>query len=135
MPQNAGPLSNAQRQTIRRWIAEGARNDDLHAPSFQIDREHVRVSREKPTRISGRVNTQAYLVVSARDPRNNRILWSEVGSVKQPKEANDAGAPGDLIHWDLRAGTGWPESVTVELSIFYAQGDPRDSELYTREPE
>jgi hypothetical protein len=135
MPQNGRPLTAAQTETIRRWIAEGARDDGLRAPDFQLIRENVPMRREKPTRIFCRLHTRAYLAVSARDPRDGLVLWSEVASVKDPKDPSDAAKPGELIEWDVRAGSGWPAKVTLELSIYYAEHNPRDSQFYYRAPD
>jgi hypothetical protein len=133
MPKHGRPLAPARIDAIRRWIAEGARNDDLPVRSYRMTRAAVPMEPAKVTRIFCRVNTPAYLVISARDPGSGSILWSDVASVKAPKEGMDAGEPGELISWDLRAGTGWPNTVTLELSINYAAGEPTGADFYTEQ--
>ena len=135
MPQGGRPLSAGQIATIRRWIDEGATDDDAQVKSYRLTRPGVRMERGKITRVFCRVNTAAYLSVTMRDPNDGRLLWSEVASVKKPKEGGDAGEPGQTITWDLRAGTGWPDVVTLELSIEYAASEPRGTEFYARPAE
>jgi hypothetical protein len=84
------------------------------------------------TRIFCRLNTEAYLILTMRDPRQDRLLWSEVATVKKEKEPGDTGEPGQLLSWDLRSGEGWPETVTIELSIQHAASEPEGTKFYAR---
>jgi hypothetical protein len=104
MPKDGRPLSSVQLGVLRRWINEGARPDDLVTKTYQFTRPNVAVYTDKITRIFCQVDTQAYLLISARDPRTGRTLWSDVASLKTPKESVDAGEPGQAISWDIRAG-------------------------------
>src|SRR4051794_26607485 len=130
MPKDSRPLPDAQIGTIRRWVEEGAKDDNLAVRRYRVVRRAVPMQIGKTTRVFCRVNTQAYLVMTMRDPRNGRVLWSDVASVKTPKEKVDAASPGQLISWDLRAGYGWPRAVTLELSVEYAASEPQRTELY-----
>ncbi len=132
MPKEGDPLSARQIGTIRRWIAEGSRNDNLPVKTYRVTRAAVPMRKDQATRVFCRVNTQAYLTVIARDPRNGHVLWSDVASLKSPKEKMDAARPGDLIWWDLRAGYGWPKEIRLELSVQYAASEPRGTEFYAQ---
>jgi hypothetical protein len=123
MPKESQPLSEIQIRAIRRWIAEGATNDNLPVKTYRVTRKGVRMELSRTTRVFCRVNTQAYLELTMRDPVSRRVLWSDVATVKKP---------GKLMSWDLRAGYGWPNAVTLELAIRYAASAPRGTELYTR---
>ena len=81
--------------------------------------------KDKITRVTCRVNTEAYLILSARHPEDNRVLWSEVATVKKRKDPSDTAEPGQLMSWELRAGDGWPDTVTIELSIPYSLSEPQ----------
>lgn len=130
MPKNARPLSSTQIGLIRRWIAEGARNDDLPSNVYTVKAPRVAMRRSQVTRVFCRINTEAYFVLTARDPKNGRVLWSDVATVKKPKEPIHTAEPGELMSWDLRAGAGWPDIVTIELAIHYAASEPTGTELY-----
>jgi hypothetical protein len=125
MPKDGPPLSTDQIATIRRWIAEGARNDNLPVKTYRITRQDVPIGPEKPTRVFCRVDTKAYLVLTIFNPRNHRVLWSDVA----------VSEPGKRMTWDLRAGSGWPEAVTLELALQYAEAEPHETEFYAQPPE
>jgi hypothetical protein len=129
MPKDGRPLSGSQIDTIRRWIAEGANDDDLPPNAYRTVLPGVAVSAARVTRILFRVNTTAYVTVVAKDPVRSTALWTEVGSLKKPKEAGDVGEPGETICWDIRGGTGWPTSVDLELTVQYATEKLRDVEF------
>jgi hypothetical protein len=130
MPKNGQPLSSTQIGLIRRWIAEGARNDDRPSNVYTVKAPRVEMRRSQVTRIFCRISTEAYLVLTARDPRNGSVLWSDVATVKKHKEPIHTAEPGELMSWDLRAGVGWPDVVTIELAIEYAASEPTGTELY-----
>ena len=132
MPKDGRPLTSVQIDLIRRWIAEGARHDSPPVTTYRLTRTGVPVTRTGITRILCRLNTAAYLVVTLRDPGNGRILWSDVASVKTPKEAVDTAEPGQMMSWDVRTGKGWPDRVNLELSIDYAAVEPGGTELYAQ---
>jgi hypothetical protein len=134
MPKDEAPFSTAQIETIRRWIAEGAKNDDISAQTYRIKRTGVRMELAIPTRVSARVDTEGYVVVTVRDAANGRLLWSEVAVVKSPKGRNATAEPGQLMSWDVRAGNGWPSVVTVELTVQFAAREPRIIELNAPAP-
>lgn len=134
MPKDGPPLASAQIETIRRWIAEGAKNDDAPVPTYRIKRTDVRMGQSTPTRVSARVDTEGYAVVTMRDPVNGRVLWSDIAVVKSPKGRNDTAEPGQLMSWDVRTGNGWPSVVTLELELQYAATEPRRMELNATAP-
>ncbi len=119
MPAGGAPLSAQQTATLRQWIAEGAKEDAEPAPHVrQFDNVKL------PGRITCTVPVQAYLTITAANPASGQILWSDTASIKTPKEQNDAGQPGQPIHWDLRQAPGWPPSVTIRLTLQHTT-DPR----------
>jgi hypothetical protein len=132
MPKEGRPLSSAQMDILRRWINEGAKPDDRVTKTYLLTRRNVAVYMDKITRIFCRVNTQAYLVISARDPRSGRTLWSDVASLKTPREGGDGGEPGQVISWDIRAGEQWPAFVTIELKVEHATGILKGARLCTK---
>lgn len=129
MPKDGRPLSQTQIDTIRRWIDEGAKDDDLPPRAYRIVRSAVPVDAKRVTRVVCRVNTPAYVIVIARHPTQQTVLWTESASFKSPKEAGDAGEPGETVRWDLRAGTGWPTTVNFELTVQYATRELSDIEF------
>lgn len=117
-------------QLLRRWISEGARSDNVPVPEQKLTLHDVVFTPGKPVRIFCRVKTECYLTLTVRDPTRKSELFFDVAAVRAPKEQGDAGAPGELIHWDIAAGTAWPEKATAELTIRYAAAEARDTEFY-----
>ncbi len=134
MPRGGRRFSPALIQTFRRWIAAGAKMDAVANRSYTRTLRKVRMIRGKTLVIYCRVNTNALLVLNLRDPHTGRTLYNDMASIKSPKERVDAGEPGQPISWSLRPEPGWPEFVTVELTIEYPARIPRDTQLYTRSP-
>jgi Planctomycete cytochrome C len=132
MPLGGRALSPEQIETIRRWIAEGAQRDVTAAKKYTRALTDIRLDRSKILRVFCRVDTEAYLTMTVRDPRNKRPLLTEVASIKSIKEQSDAGETGELISWDVRAGSAWPGSVDIELTIEYAADEPRRTEFFVR---
>ncbi len=119
MPIGGKPLSGREMALIRQWIAEGAAED--HA-SMAIQSKQL-TGLELPAggalRISARVPGAGFVTVRVTDSAGN--AWFErVGAVKEEPEEADLGKPGDLLAWDVRSGTGWPNRVTVTLLVQYA---------------
>jgi len=127
MPLGGVPLTAEQIARIRRWIAEGAREDAgvRHAPKLAIAK--IRVRRTDPLRIECRVPVAAYLVLDV--VAAGRILYERRASVKSPKDRGDAAVPGELVSWTIWPERGWPATVAIELSIRYAEGELRGASL------
>lgn len=135
MPQSGRPLSTEQIAAIRNWIAEGARDDGPVRPAAALVREDVPVTANTAMRILCRVDTPAYLEITARDENSGRILWSEVATVKEQREAMDAGEPGSDVVWNLRAAPGWPQTVTLVLRVYHAANAPVNVVLEAHSPD
>ena len=131
MPLGGRPLLPAQIATIRRWIEEGAVEDAAVLPKRTLNLAKVSLPQGRTLRVFCRVDTESYLIVTVRDPRNQRTLFEAVASIKSPRERVDAGQPGELIWWDISAGDGWPKFVSIDLTIQYAAAEPRDVQFFT----
>jgi Planctomycete cytochrome C len=135
MPLGGRPLGPEQIAVIRRWIAEGATEDADHTSKYVTRLRNVRLARVPVLRVVCRVNVQAYLTLRVSDTSGRRTLFTEVASLKSPKERGDAGAPGERIWWDIHPGRKWPSRVMVELIVQYAAAEPRGTELYLEQRE
>lgn len=134
MPKDSTPLLPVQIATIRRWIEQGAREDSVRVPSLRRVLPSVPMNMKTPIRVQCKVNVPAYLVVTMRRPGpKGEVLWQDAVSVKKPKQKGDAGEPGQMIQWDLRAGYGWPRFVRLELEIRYASTAAVEA-LFTAKP-
>jgi hypothetical protein len=120
MPIGGAPLSREQIQTIARWIAEGAAEDVDTTPRHVRTVPNIRAGKQKLLQIRASVDTQAYLILTVRDPSTRRALLTEVASVKTPREVNDSAAPGEPLVWEVRTERSWPELLEVELVVKYA---------------
>lgn len=129
MPLGGRPLSPEQRETIRRWIAEGAKDDGRTLPTRTFRLAGSEVDAKRILRIRCRMEASSYVRLTLRSPEDGRILLSEAVSVKTPKEHYDAGVPGEPIHWDVRAGPNWPGTIDIELTVESPGGDPGEAYL------
>jgi cytochrome c len=134
MPLGGRPLGAGQIAIIRRWIAEGGSEDADTTRKYVTKLPHVRVSGAPVLRVVCKVNVRAYLTLRVSDTGGRRALFTEVASIKSPKERGDAGVPGERIWWDVHPGKKWPRRVVVELTVQYAPEEPRGTELYVEWP-
>jgi mono/diheme cytochrome c family protein len=112
MPLNAPPLGDADAGTIRRWIAEGARQDQARPePMLHVARFQVKAS--VPLRIVAQSPVEAYLVLTIRG--KGRILREE-GAVRQGE-------------WNLRPEPGWPKRIAIDLRLEHTGGAPGGARL------
>ncbi len=111
MPLAAPPLEAEKLALIRRWVAEGAREDPDTTAKYQVKLERVRRGRLE---VQARSPVAAYLVVSVRD--GDRVLLERAA----------AGVSG---RWTLQPERGWPRRLTVVLTIAYAAAEPVGSTL------
>ena len=126
MPLGGRPLSAAQITLIRRWIAEGAKEDPDTTEKYEL---RLAGLRSQPLKIQARVPYQSYLILTVRGAGKREVLYTDVASVKSPQERGDSGTPGEWISWDLRPGKHWPRRITVELTVAYSQSEPWGAEL------
>lgn len=129
MPQDGRPLSDEQIQMVRRWIAEGAKQDVRLVSRNLRTLPPMALGAGQILRVRCRVKTAAFITITARDPRTRRALFTESATVKSPKDKGDSAVPGEVLTWELRAGTGWPKTVLLELLVEYAAGDPKGTEF------
>ena len=115
MPLNAPPLTSEQIHIIRRWISEGAAEDQDTTKKYLLARPKARF----PFRIRCRIPVRCYLVLTLTDGKR-RTLRTEVA----PNPS-----PGQWHTWNLRREPGWPRSVTVTLTIAYAEHEPEGAEF------
>jgi hypothetical protein len=132
MPQDSPPLSAPQIALIRRWISEGAKNDEAKSPCFEMHIPNVSLSSSAPLEISTRVLAPALLTLTLRGARPSRDLYQEEASVSMPRERANIAAPGEWVHWRLVREQDWPSSATVILRIQYATRTLNGSVLTVR---
>lgn len=106
MPLGGPPLDAAQVALIRRWVAEGAREDPDTTPKYRVKLENVRRGRLE---IEARSPVAAYLAVAVRE--GDRVLW-------------ERGAAGLSGSWTVEPERRWPRRMTVVLTIAYAASEP-----------
>jgi hypothetical protein len=130
MPLGSAPLKGEQIALIRRWIAEGAKADAVAPVTHKVSISKIRIGRREPLRIEGFVPVPAYLIMNVIG--GGRILFERRATVKSPRE---------MVTWTVWPEKGWPGMVEVELSVLYAEIEPRKvglrvksgKKIYTRE--
>lgn len=119
MPMGGQPLTPAEIGVIKRWIAEGARDDRVELP---VQRRRIVGVRLKPggaLAVTVRMPVEGFVTVRVVDGAG-KVWFERVGAVKQQREEADAARPGELFVWEVRSGSGWPQRVSVELLVEYA---------------
>jgi mono/diheme cytochrome c family protein len=120
MPQGAPPLSAAQIGLIRQWIAEGAHNDRVPSPCYELRLSRVPLSIGIPLEIACQIPRPAFLTLYLRDPQSHSDLYVEEASLNSPPDRANIGAPGKWIRWRIARERAWPPDATLTLRIQYA---------------
>ena len=109
MPLGAAPLAAGQITLLRRWIAEGAKDDANPPAAHKFAIPKARFRKREPLRIECVTPGPAYLILNVLG--SGRLLYERRAAVK---------APGEPVIWTVWREKGWPETVGIELSVLYA---------------
>lgn len=112
MPPAAPALRPEEAARIRRWIAEGAREDEDTTPTYALQIEGLKRGRLEVRAWSP---WRAYLAASVRDAKGRVLL--------------ERAAAGTEAAWKLEPERGWPRRVRVVLVIKYAAKEPVGARL------
>lgn len=105
MPLGAEKLRPEQIATIRRWIDEGARNDDPRPPATA---ESKTLHKQKRFEIACRAEPGAYLLLKISS--GAAVLFERVA----------AKVAGGEERWTVHTEPRWPDDVTVSVESHYA---------------
>lgn len=119
MPPDGPPLSAEQIGVIRRWIADGAKEDRVPPRVWRRVLPSVTMDMQTPTHVRCKLDVPGYLLVTARGSQGE-VLWHDAAAATKP---------GQPVEWQLRAGYDWPKVVRLELEIRYAASEPHDIEF------
>ena len=119
MPLHGRPLSSEQIATLSKWIAQGATEDEDRGSKHSLELATVELD-AKVLQVRCQFSAPAYIMATVRDPESGRVLWTEEGSVKTPREGMDLAAPGEWVTWNVRRESVWPRMVKAELATRYA---------------
>jgi hypothetical protein len=108
MPMNAPPLRPDQINLIRRWIADGAREDADTAPKVIVRRE-VNVTPGRKLQIEGRAPAGCFITVEALGASGKQLWIAE--SPKAP------------FQWRVVGERDWPPRVAVSMTVRYCGVD------------
>jgi mono/diheme cytochrome c family protein len=128
MPLGGPPLGVAEIELIRRWIAEGARNDSEETRRYRLTLPSVRLKHASPAPIRARVPSDGYIALEISDSRGAR-LYLDGGAVRSHRGVAAIGIPEQWIVWRLRRAPLWPAEVRVTLTISYSSSEPLNAEL------
>jgi hypothetical protein len=104
MPMNAPPLKPEQIDAIRRWIAEGAKEDADNAPKLVIHRE-VEIKSGSQIQIEGQAPNGCFVTVEASDT-NGKQRWI-------------AESPKPPFTWKIVGEQDWPPRITIAMTVRY----------------
>jgi hypothetical protein len=112
MPLGEPALAPQEVALLRRWVAEGAGEDEDTTPRYEL-----KVGGLKRGRLEVRVWSpeRAYLIVSVRDKKGRVLL--------------ERAAAGTESQWRLEPERGWPGRVQVVLVVKYAAREPSGARL------
>jgi cytochrome c len=128
MPEKAPPLDARAIATIRRWIAEGAKDDADTGPRWELKASGIRLDAARPIEIACVVPAKSYVLARIVDA-TGKIWLTEEGPIKSPKGVHDIAAPGEQIRWTVWPEKYWPRTVEVRIGIVYAERAPEGARL------
>jgi hypothetical protein len=108
MPMNALPLRPEQIDLIRRWIAEGAREDADTAPKVVVHRG-VNVTPGRTLQIEGRAPAGCFVTVEALGASGKQLWIAE--------------SPTAPFKWRVVGERDWPRRVAVSMTVRYCGAD------------
>ncbi len=108
MPMNAPPLRREQIDVIRRWIAEGAKDDADNSPKTVVRRE-VQVKQGNTLRIEAQAPTGCFVTAEALS-NNGKQLWI-------------AESPKPPFTWKFVAERDWPSQIAIALTVRYCNAN------------
>lgn len=133
MPLGDSPLSPAEVELIRRWISEGAKEDEPTTPRRELIVSDVPVEPFRRFLVSCRTPVSAFLVLKVTDSAGKE-LFSRRRPVRArpPKEKITPDVvdlfpwtpPGDWADWSILPNENWPRKVNVRLTVAYCEQDP-----------
>ena len=126
MPPGAPPLSPAQIETIRRWIAEGAIKDDHDLPQPQI---RANAQPGQTLEIAVSLPVEALVSIAILAPGSEEPLHLEEAVIKSALDPTASGRTGEWIRWKLFRASDWPREITIEMTVLYANGNLAGSQL------
>jgi hypothetical protein len=118
MPLFSPRLSAAQIDTLRSWIAQGARKDETNVPGYSLELEAISRPRNGLLQVACRVLDTAFLSVEIVDPVKHETLAEQFATVKWTNQGyGDKTSPGEWVSWSFGWHESWGNSVNIRLSI------------------
>src|SRR5262245_31417554 len=96
MPLGGPPLDPLEVETIRRWIAEGARVDANEPKPYWLTLRSVPVNRTTPINLRARIPVTAYISLEVTDS-HGKLLYLDGGAVQPKRGVAAIGATGEWI--------------------------------------
>jgi hypothetical protein len=112
MPMNGAPLKSEQIDTIRRWIAEGAREDADTTPKVIVRRETDLIA-GRTLRIEGRVKAGCFVTVQVLSAGGQQLWIAE--------------SPQSSFSWKIVGEPDWPPRVVVSMTVRYCDVDASEA--------
>ena len=119
MPPGA-PLSPAQIETVRRWIAEGAVDD--RQPTLK-QRVSLRAKPGRTMDIAVRVPVESLVTLTIGNPVSRETLHVEEAVVRERADATAHVTVNEWMRWNLSRGLTWPREVTIDMEVTHAKGE------------
>lgn len=120
MPLRSRSLESNEIDLIRRWIAQGARDDPDTTLKHRLTLADIRVERSQHLRINCKVPVESYLVLTLIDPKRNRVIHREAAAVQMSPDRPDIKTPGQWVRWEISPARDWPKRLRIEVAIDYA---------------
>jgi len=128
MPEKAPPLAAREIATIRRWIAEGAKDDANPASRYGMTASGIRLEAAHPIEIACLTPVKSYVLARIVDG-SGKVWLTEEGPVESPKGPHDVAAPGEWMRWTVWPERYWPRTIAVRIEIVYAERPPDGARL------
>jgi hypothetical protein len=121
MPEKAPPLDSRDIAVIRRWIAEGAKNDADIVPRYPLAAAGIRLDAAHPIEIACLTPVKSYVLAHIVDAAG-KVWLTEEGPAEGPK----------WMRWTIWPEQYWPRTVDVRVEILYAARPPAGARLQVK---
>jgi hypothetical protein len=117
MPLAEPPLPADQISLIRRWVAEGAREDADTWPKYRLSLAGIRMEKGRRLEIRCRVPVVSYVRLAVK------------ADIELHAEETPVRRAGEPVVWSIGAAPDWPSIVDLEVTIMYADREPEGASL------
>jgi hypothetical protein len=117
MPAGAAPLAEKEIERIRRWIEEGARDDQAEAEARVMRLAGVKLDAKRQLHVRASAPVDCFVTVAL--VAGGRTLYVQEAVARA----------GQRLSWDVWPERDWPEAADIEMTMRYFDREPAGATL------